>query len=253
MGRAVVIVQARHASTRLPGKVLLDLNGQTVLSRVLRRCQAIEAADAVCCAIPESADCDGIVAEAEKMGVTVYRGSEDDVLARYLGAAEQMKADVILRVTSDCPLLDPTVCGDVLALRASQGADYACNNMPPSWPHGLDCEAFPFSWLERAANEATHPFEREHVTPFIRNHPKAKTANLPSPDPALARYRWTLDTAADFTFFEALWPHLPEGSEAWGYSHALAIVQAHPEIASINAGETASDTRGKTRSEWGAR
>ena len=238
MHRTVVIVQARFASTRLPGKVLLDLYGRSVLSRVLERCQAIEEADAVCCAVPDSIDADPVAAEAERCGVRVYRGPEDDVLARYYGAAKMMKADIILRVTSDCPLLDPIVCSEVLRLCKKTGAGYAANNMPASWPHGLDCEALTFSWLERAYQEATDPFDREHVCPFIRNHPEIVTANFPAPDTQLRHNRWTLDTPNDWTFMQALFARLPNGSAHWGWAATLAEVDRAPGLRALNASET---------------
>jgi len=237
MGRIAVIVQARYASTRLPGKVLLDLQGRTVLSRVLERCQAIEAAHAICCAVSDTPDSDSVATEAERCGVMVFRGSESDVLARYYLAARQMEAEVVLRVTSDCPLLDPEVCSDVLRLRERTGAGYVANNFKPTWPHGLDCEAFTFTWLERAYQEAQDPFEREHVCPFIRNHPETKTANFASPNPDLRRHRWTLDTPKDWDFMQAVFARLPEGPENWGWAAPLALVEAAPEIWALNAEE----------------
>lgn len=236
MSRTIVIVQARFGSTRLPGKILEPLGDKTVLAHVLERCRAIDGVDEVCCAIPTSADCDLVVAEAEHAGVQIFRGSETDVLDRYFGAAKAAQADIILRVTSDCPLIDPTVCGDVIKLRARKDAAYASNNNPPSWPHGLDCEAFTFEWLARAADQATAVFDREHVCPFIRNHPDAVIANLTSPDPKMAPHRWTLDTPADLAFFQTLWPLIPEGLAGWDYRVPLEIVESQPMITSINTG-----------------
>jgi spore coat polysaccharide biosynthesis protein SpsF len=236
MSRNVAIIQARFASTRLPGKILNRLGEKTVLAHVLERCRAIDGIDEVCCATTEKPDCDLIVEEAKRAGVAIFRGSESDVLGRYYGAAKMLRADNVLRVTSDCPLVDPAVCAQVLALGIEENAAYACNNMPPTWPHGLDCEVFQFEWLERADREATDPFDREHVGPFIREHPEAKTVNLPSPEATMATHRWTLDTPADLAFFEALWPYLPTGPKAWDYRKALAIVEAHREIATINTG-----------------
>ncbi len=238
MTRTVVIVQARFNSTRLPGKVLLDLSGRTVLSRVLERCKAIKAADAVCCAVPDAADSDSVAEEAGRAGVTVFRGSEHDVLARFHGAAQMMNADVVLRVTSDCPLLDPAICSEVIRLRTNTGAAYACNNMPVTWPHGLDCEAVPFEWLGRAFHEAVDSFQREHVMPFIRSHKEAVTANLPSPDPALSSHRWTLDTPRDLGFMRAILKRLPEGEEHWNWQAPLAVVEADSTLSALNAGET---------------
>ncbi len=232
-----VIVQARLGSTRLPGKVLKKLAEKTVLAHVLERCQAIEGADMVCCATTKLADDDPVAAEAEHCGATVFRGSEADVLNRYWRATQAISAEIVMRITSDCPLIDPEICARVLRLRAQTDADYACNNMPPSWPHGLDCEAFTQTWLERAAREAHLPLEREHVTPFMRDHPKTRKANLTCPEPGVAGHRWTLDTPADLTFLEAIFARLPDGPTALPWRVPLAIVAADPELAGINAGE----------------
>lgn len=231
-----VIVQARFGSTRLPGKVLRRLGGKTVLANVLERSRAIPGADVVCCAVPDDAGNDPVAAEAERAGVYVFRGPEQDVLARFYGAAVSLRADVVMRITSDCPLLDPVLCGYVLQLRHSADAAFVGINQPRTWPDGLDSEAFPFEWLARAMREAKDPFEREHVCPYIRKHPEARIANLSSPDPTLVRHRWTLDTPADLKFFETLWPHLPAGRAAWDYRRVLEIIETHPEIAAINAG-----------------
>lgn len=238
MRRTVVIIQARYGSTRLPGKVLLDLSGKTVLERVLERCLAIEAADVVCCAVPNTPDSDLVSQEAERVGVAVYRGSEDDVLGRYYGAAQMMDAGVVLRVTSDCPLIDPNVCSQVIALRAEKHADYACNNMPASWPHGLDCEAIPFHWLERAHREAKTQYQREHVTPFVRTHLETTKVNLPCPEDGLSDCRWTLDTPRDFAFMEAIFKRIGEGAGTWSWRVPFEIVRDDPGLAAINRGET---------------
>ena len=232
-----VIVQARMASTRLPGKVLLPLGGATVLDHVLERCLAVPGADTVCCAIPDTSDCDPVASAAAMAGAQVFRGSEEDVLDRYYQAARQVGADVVLRVTSDCPLLDPWVCGDVLALRARESADFACNNMPASWPHGLDCEAVTFTWLERAASEAREKFEREHVMPYVRNHPDARKANLEGPGGTVVDHRWTIDNDADYAFFQTIWDRGPPGEAGWSYRTILSIIEADPALAEINAGQ----------------
>ncbi len=235
---AAVIVQARMASTRLPGKVLLPLGDRTVLDHVLTRCRAIAGADVVVCAIPDTDDCQPLAEAAQNLGAVVFKGSEDDVLMRYLGAAQRVDADVILRVTSDCPMIDPAVCARVLALVRDGGVDFACNNMPPSWPHGLDCEAVTTAWLGRAAREAEQRFEREHVMPWIRNHPDVVKANLVGPGGGVEHHRWTLDNERDLEFLRALWRRLPDdGPGSWSYAVPLAIVAAEPELAAINAGQ----------------
>lgn len=230
------IVQARMASTRLPGKVMRTLRGETVLRHVLTRCAAVPGVDVVVCAVPEGHACDELAAEAAAGGALVFRGSESDVLSRYHGAASMVGADVVLRVTSDCPLIDPGVCGAVLALRARENAGYACNNLPPSWPIGLDCEAFPASLLARAHREAADPFQREHVGPWMRTNPDVAQVNYPSPDPALAGHRWTLDHPEDFALFEAVFAHLPPEVSRPTTAEVLAVVTSHPEIMAINGG-----------------
>lgn len=237
--RTVVIVQARLGSSRLPAKVLRELAGRTVLRRVLERCAAIQEIDLVCCAIPSSfADNDDALAgEAVRCGAVVTRGSELDVLDRYYRAALELKAESIMRVTSDCPLLDPEVATKVLRLVTNEGADYACNNAPPTWPHGLDCEAFRFEWLERAANEAILPSEREHVTPFIRNHRQARKLVFEGPGGPVAKHRWTLDTERDLIFLKALFERMPEGERSYSYRVPLAIVEREPWLSELNSGQ----------------
>jgi spore coat polysaccharide biosynthesis protein SpsF (cytidylyltransferase family) len=237
MKRAVAIVQARMGSTRLPGKVLLRLGGETVLAHVLRRCAAIPCIDAVCCATTTSADDDAVAREAERHGALVYRGSEDDVLERYRQAAHAASADIVMRVTGDCPLIDPALCGRVLDLVRAGDAEYACDNMPPLFPHGLDCEAFTVAALERAAREARRPSEREHVTQHLRNRPDFTRRNVDGPGGGAEDHRWTLDTEADYRFLQALWPRLPAGDAAYDYRVVLGIVDADPAIAAINAGQ----------------
>jgi spore coat polysaccharide biosynthesis protein SpsF (cytidylyltransferase family) len=148
----------------------------------------------------------------------------------------ECQADVIVRVTSDCPMLDPHVVAKVLSLVKDEGAEYACNNLPPSWPHGLDCEAFTFCWLKRAAQEARLPSEREHVTPYLRAHPHVRKNYLCGPGGESVNHRWTLDDESDLRFLRALIARLPEGPEAYHYQIPLAIVASDPQLAAINAG-----------------
>ena len=232
--RTAVIVQARYASTRLPGKVLEKIDSRSVLEHVLHRCRAIDGADVVCCAVPDARDSDPVAAAAESLGVAVYRGDQHDVLDRYYRAASQLGAGIVMRVTSDCPLIDPEICAAVLRLRTSAGADYACNNMPRSGPHGLDCEAFTFAALERAHREARDAHSREHVTPWLRSHPDLARASLERA-PAGTELRWTLDYPADLAFFRKLaellppWPAIPTTAQL------IRLLAAHPQIVAINS------------------
>lgn len=229
-----VIVQARAGSTRLPGKVLMDLGGRSALARVLERCRAIPGADVVCCCVPEGADDDAVAAEAARAGAEVTRGPERDVLARYLIAARDLGAETIMRVTSDCPLIDPDVCAAVLRLREEAEADYAANNMPPSWPHGLDCEAFTIEALDEAAATAIAAEDHEHVTPWIRRNRAYRRVNLAGPGGELTGQRWTLDYPEDLAFLRALYDRLPEGDTGRSWRTAAAIVGNEPQLALIN-------------------
>jgi spore coat polysaccharide biosynthesis protein SpsF len=202
--KSAVIVQARFASTRLRGKVLLPLAGHTVLWHVMERCHKIAGADVVVCAVPDGEINDPVAEEAKRCGAVVTRGSESDVLDRYNKAAIAVGADVVMRVTSDCPLIEPAVCAQVLALVRAGVADYACNNMPRSFPHGLDCEAFTAKWLAEAARVATAPDEREHVTPWLRNNASLRRVNLYGPGGEAALQRITLDTPEDYDVIRAI-------------------------------------------------
>ncbi|MBE0533513.1 MAG: glycosyltransferase family protein [Rhodospirillales bacterium] len=233
--KPVIIVQARMTSTRLPGKVLMDLAGRSVLAHTLARCAATPGIDAVCCAVPEGESHDAVAAEARRAGAVIFRGSEHDVLDRYWKAALTLDAEVVMRVTSDCPLTDPSVCGRVLQLVTKGGADYACNNMPPSWPHGLDCEAFTMAALDRAAHEASVPYQREHVTPWLRGDPTLRKANLAGPGGWAAEQRWTLDFPEDLDFFRALFAQLPLLPAMPSTDEILAVLRARPDIGTLNA------------------
>jgi spore coat polysaccharide biosynthesis protein SpsF len=186
--KTVCIVQARMGSTRLPGKVLLPLNGHTVIGEVLSRCKKIVGVDEVVCAIPTTPG-DDVLAEEAKKYTAVIRGPEHDVLARYWMAAKSTNADIIMRVTADCPCLSPEICGDILETRAMHGVDYASNCHPRTFQRGMDCEVFTFDLLRRA-HENAGSNEREHVTTWMLMA-DARRANVVASS-------LTLDTEADY-------------------------------------------------------
>ena len=172
---------------------------------------------------------------ARQAGVEVYRGPEGDVLARYLGAARFLGAATVMRVTSDCPLIDPDLCGNVLELRRKSAVDYACNNMPPSYPHGLDCEAFTTAALALAADRATEPAQREHVTPWLRTAAETSRAVLQGPGGKFAAMRWTLDYPEDMAFLSAVFAVLDPPPAIPSWLDVAALVDKRPDIAAINA------------------
>lgn len=230
-----VIVQARMGSTRLPGKVLMDIAGKTALARCLARCQAIPGTDIVVAAVPEGEADDPVALEAARCGAAVVRGPLQDVLARYAKAARAVRATTVMRVTSDCPLIDPAICARTHALLHDSAADYATLAMPARWPHGLDCEAFPASLLYRAEAEAHDPFEREHVTPFMRSAPGLVRACLLGPGGGLERLRWTLDHADDLAFFRAVFEAMGEAAATASAADIAALCLRRPDIPALNA------------------
>ena len=235
MTTVAAIIQARMGSTRLPGKVLEDLAGQTVLAHVIARAQRIPGVHQVGCAIPAEERSDPVAAEAKRRGALVHRGSEDDVLGRYCGAAMTCKADVVMRITSDCPLIDPEVSGQVLKHFFESGADYCSNVDPRSWPKGLDTEVFSAALLERAAQSTQDPHDREHVTPWMRKGATVKKANVGCSEGNYASYRWTLDYPQDLVFFRQLYRYLPSPPAIARFSQILAVVHDHPEIVALNS------------------
>ncbi|MBN33520.1 MAG: hypothetical protein CMM46_01840 [Rhodospirillaceae bacterium] len=234
----VAIIQARMGSSRLPGKVLMDLAGRSVLAHVVEAANLIAGVDVVVVATSSQIGDDALAAWCDDHDVACFRGSETDVLDRFVGAACAHDASIVIRLTADCPLLDPEIAGQVLALLIAGGVDYASNIDPASWPDGLDCEAMTMAALVSAAADATRSSDREHVTPFIRNSKERYTSlNLICPIPGLGRHRWTLDTADDFTFLANLMDELP-GDRAVSMTAVLALLRSRPEL-----GRTKQDAR----------
>lgn len=230
----VAIVQARMSSTRLPGKVLLDLAGEPMLARVVERARRSAPIDEVVVATTTGAEDDAIVDLAVARGWPVHRGSRDDVLDRYVGAARAHGATTIVRITSDCPLLDPEVVTRVVR-GLDQGADYCSNVLPTrTFPRGLDVEAMPLRTLERAATEATQPHEREHVTPYVHAHPQRFRLTGVKAHGDFSAHRWTVDTPEDLALVRAVFAAFgPAGPGAW--LEVLALLERRPELVSLNA------------------
>lgn len=235
----LAIIQARMTSGRLPGKVLMDLNARPVLDWVVCAARAIPGVDKVVVATSADGSDDPVVAWCRAADVPFHRGPLDDVLERFVIAAESEDADVAVRITADCPLLDPQVAGQVVALRRLTGADYATNANPRTWPDGLDCEAFTVAALKDAAREARHPHEREHVTPFmINNNDRYRAAYLPCPIPGLGTERWTLDTQDDLEFLTALASRLKTRRPP-SFLEVLSVLEAEPNLRNINTARLA--------------
>lgn len=215
--KTVALIQARMGSSRLPGKVMMPLGGVPLLQRVVDAARAVREIDRVAVATgtgPENA----VIAEfCAARGIDVHRGPEEDVLRRFAEAARSMSADAVVRLTADCPLLDPAVVAQTVALFRRSRCDYASNVSPPSWPDGLDCEVFTVDALMAVDREAVRPSDREHVTTAIRNNPfRFSCTNLPCPLPGLHELRWTCDTQDDLAHIGRLIGELGgTGPYAW--------------------------------------
>ena len=233
--RVAAIVQARMGSTRLPGKVLAPLGGRSILARVTSRLARCRSIDEVVVATTDQAADDPLAAAAHALGVSVVRGSCDDVLARYLRAARCVEADVIVRVTADCPLIDPGVVDLVVAaLVARPAVDYASNTHRRPFPRGLDCEAFHRDTLERIARLATSSPAREHVTAFVLEQPQLFRVRQVVSDRDDSDLRLTVDTPDDLALIRALDETLArERVPTW--QAVVAHLRAHPVLVAINA------------------
>jgi glutamate-1-semialdehyde 2,1-aminomutase/spore coat polysaccharide biosynthesis protein SpsF len=233
--KTVAIIQARMASSRLPGKVMMNLAGEPALAWIARAAQAALGIDETWIATSDTACDDELARWGDRNNMAVHRGSEHDVLARYVGAAKASGADVIVRLTGDCPLHDPYVIAQTVRLRATTGVAYASNIDPPTWPDGLDCEVVTVEALLTAAAEATRASDREHVTPFVRNNrARFPAETLVAPLPGLTGERWTLDTPADFKFLSALAERLPRG-RAPSHLEVLGVLDREPGLRSLNS------------------
>jgi spore coat polysaccharide biosynthesis protein SpsF (cytidylyltransferase family) len=196
--RVVAVVQARMSSARLPGKVLATLGEQTVLELLLRRLARARELDEIVVATSTEPSDDPVEREAERLSVRVVRGSLIDALGRFLEASAATGADAIVRITADCPLMDPDVVDLVVRAWRDSGADYATNTLEPrSYPDGLDVEVISAGALRRAGELARSPFDREHVTPYVRHHPETFSTEGVHLDPPHGEVRMTLDTPAD--------------------------------------------------------
>lgn len=232
---ATAVVQARMGSSRLPGKVLKGIAGASMLERVLTRTRSSPAVGTVVVATTVLDEDDGIVDEAEELGVQVVRGDSDDVLGRYAMAVRQMNANLVVRITADCPFVDPEVITTVVSsLRESANVDYAANTLEPrTFPRGLDVEAVRGDVILEADQLDDDPSTREHVTPFIRESGRYRLLRIAHHED-LSQIRWTVDTLEDLTVARLLGEHF-DGEISMSWIRILEAWRRHPEWHEINA------------------
>jgi len=236
--KIVAIIQARMTSSRLPGKVLAQLGHLPVLSWMLLRTRRAKLIDQVMVATTTDPSDDDIVALCEECGSEVYRGSMHDVLDRYYQAAVQAQADVVVRLTADCPFIDPQMLDDNIHtfLSAEPPLDFAANRLPldRTVPIGLDTEICTFQALETAWSEPSDPHHREHVMPYFYENPQRFNILHIRHQPDYGHMRWTVDTPEDLDFLRAVVRYFPNRDD-FSWREVLTILEIHPELARINA------------------
>jgi len=233
--KVVCVSQARMTSTRLPGKVLMEAAGISLIEHHLSRLKRARNLDAVVLATTVNATDDPLATAATRIGLPVFRGSEADVLGRFAGAAAMMEADVVVRVTSDCPLIDPELI-DALVETHKAGSDYSWIDVT-RWPRGFDAEVFARALLDEADRTATDPYEREHVTPYIYRRPerfRLGPASTPAPGEWDRPWRLCVDEPADLDLVRRILGELVPTNPDFTRHDLRDLLDQHPEWSTIN-------------------
>lgn len=231
----VAILQARMNATRLPGKPLKKVLAKPLLSYELERLKRAKTLDQIVVATTTGPQDQQIVDLCKMENVLVFRGSEEDVLNRYYNAAKQFDADIVVRVTGDCPLIDPEVVDRVVNFYLNHQYDYVSNTRLLTYPRGLDVEVFSIKLLEKAVSEAKLPSEREHVTPYFYLHPELFKIGNVACEIDLSKHRWTVDTEEDFQLITKIIETLYPKKSDFVMNDVLELLKMHPEWITINA------------------
>jgi glutamate-1-semialdehyde 2,1-aminomutase len=248
--KVVAIVQARLGSTRLPGKVLKPLGMRSLIGVLLERLSKSKEIAEVLVATSATAINAPLEEHVRSLGFGCFRGDESDVLDRYLRAATASGADVVVRVTGDCPLIDPDLVDEVVRRFKATNADYTSNTSPPTFPDGLDTEVFTYAALERAAREATDPYDREHVTPYLRRS-EGFARSVFQGDDDFSSLRWTVDELADYEVVRRVFDHFAPDIH-FGWRKVLELQHDRPEIFEGNRAieRNAGATMGSGQKLW---
>lgn len=230
-----VVIQARMGSTRLPGKVLFQLEEKSVLEHVVNRCQQIELANEIIVATTDHKQDDVIEKVCEKLNVKCFRGNEHNVLKRYYDCATMYQTDVIVRITSDCPLIDPWLSNQVIKqFFSNDNIDYCSNTLERTFPRGLDTEVFSFNALEKAYIHGSTESDLEHVTLYIyRNPDKFKLSSIIS-KADFSNHRWTLDTPEDWELIQEIYSALYKKNPLFSWQDVLLFLNNNPDLLKIN-------------------
>lgn len=232
--KVLAIIQARSASTRLPGKVLMKIKGKTILGHVVERAIKSKMIDEVIVATTINKEDLPIVKYCASNNIRVFCGSEDNVLDRFYQAAKLIKPENIVRITADCPMLDYKVIDAVVAEHLKGGYDYTANSIKETYPDGEDVEVFKYSALEKSWKEAKLLSELEHVTLYIKKHPKLFSLHDVTSKDNLSSKRWTVDNPEDFKFVKAVFKDLYPKNRFFGLDEILKLLRKKPQLEKIN-------------------
>jgi spore coat polysaccharide biosynthesis protein SpsF len=238
MPRVIASIEARMKSSRLPGKVLADIAGRPALSWLVQRLRRARSLDDVVLATTTDPADDVLADWAKRKGVAVYRGSENDVLARVVGAQSQMNSDIVVEVCGDCPLIDPDVIDMAVATFDLNDADVVSNTAKPGFPQGVDAQVFRLADLVEVERSVHDPAVREHVSLYFYEHPERYRIIHLAPPPRWHRpeQRLQLDYVEDLAFIRAVYERLlPECGEAFGLDDIVTLIEREPRIAVVNA------------------
>ena len=230
--KIVAIVQARMGSTRLPNKVMKPIGGVPMIELLLARLAQSKQIDQIVLATSTDERNNPLVDHVQKLGYTCVRGSESDVLDRYLVAARQAQANLVVRITGDCPLIDPALVDEVIKQFKAEGLDYLSNSAPATYPDGLDTEVFTLNALERAGRESLDPFDHEHVTPYLRKPGLYKTGAMQNSED-LSGLRWTVDEPADFEVVSQVFAHFAPNIH-FSWTEVLGLQRSQPALFAAN-------------------
>lgn len=233
MKKVIAIIQARVGSTRLPNKVLKKIQGKTILNHVIERVSKSKYIDEIIVATTDLKRDDEIINECKRLRVKNFRGSEDDVLSRYYYSAKKYGADIIIRITSDCPLIDPVVIDELVKFYIENDYEVVTNAIERTYPRGLDTEVFSFNLLEDAFYNAKEKYQREHVTPYIYEKSKF-TFNYKNIED-YSKYRITVDTKEDFELIEAIYKELYKGEHNFYMSEIIKLLENNNTLVNINS------------------
>jgi spore coat polysaccharide biosynthesis protein SpsF len=235
--KVAAIIQARMGSTRLPGKVLKKVLGKTLLEYQIERVKRAKTIDEIIIATTKKESDDPIVQLCQQLSIPYYRGSEEDVLSRYYKAATEFNVDVIVRLISDCPIIDPNVIDKVIGyyLENRDQYDYVSNTLMRTYPRGLDTEVMSYEVLKRAHEEAKELVYREHVTAYIYNHPNHFNLCNVLNEKDDSKHRWTVDTEEDFLLIKNILETLYPLNPLFTLEDVIQILRDKPEWVEINA------------------